>query len=241
MGTGFLSSFSASFADLTGGRSGLFADKLQTGKEEAMKKLEGRARQLGGNAIIGIDIDYTTFTSDIMGIIVNGTAVKIEKIADSKFLSEIQNFSYPIMSYNPNLPFNVCEITFLHNLSSNLLMGNVTVRNYLEGYYVTSLITDIEIKSIFGDITIIPDTIFTWDTVGESTSNMIPISLGNVQKNTIGGISLNIKKFIVNANEKVISVEGCKKIKISSIVSRSSCLYGGDFISNGKSPCNTIQ
>lgn len=36
-----------------------------------------RAEALGANAIIGINISYTTF-SDIMGVIANGTAVKIE-------------------------------------------------------------------------------------------------------------------------------------------------------------------
>ena len=84
MGTGFLSSLSASFADFTGGRSGIYADKLQKGKSEAMRKLERRAEQLGGNAIIGIDIDYTTFTSDIMGIIVNGTVVLCQDLVQNK-------------------------------------------------------------------------------------------------------------------------------------------------------------
>lgn len=37
------------------------------------------ARQLGANAIIGIDVDYTTFSSDIIGVIANGTAVRTER------------------------------------------------------------------------------------------------------------------------------------------------------------------
>ena len=34
----------------------------------------------GGNAIIGIDFDYITFSNNMIGVVANGTAVRIEKL-----------------------------------------------------------------------------------------------------------------------------------------------------------------
>lgn len=80
LGTGFLSEFSASFSDLFGAESSAFADKLETAKDAAIKKLTLKSAEKGGNAIIGIDFDYLTFASNMVGVVVNGTSVMIEKI-----------------------------------------------------------------------------------------------------------------------------------------------------------------
>ncbi|MGC4020268.1 MAG: heavy metal-binding domain-containing protein [Muricomes sp.] len=61
LGTGFLSSISVSFSDFTGSRSGSYEKKLKSGEREALEALKERAKSLGGNGIIGIDVDYTTF------------------------------------------------------------------------------------------------------------------------------------------------------------------------------------
>lgn len=80
LGTGFLSEFSASFSDLFGAESSAFADKWETAKDAAIKKLTLKSAEKGGNAIIGIDFDYLTFASNMVGVVVNGTSVMIEKI-----------------------------------------------------------------------------------------------------------------------------------------------------------------
>ena len=45
-----------------------------------MKLLKYNAYKKGGNAVIGIDIDYTEFSGNRVGLIINGTIVKIEPI-----------------------------------------------------------------------------------------------------------------------------------------------------------------
>ena len=80
LGTGFLSEFSASVSDLFGSSSSAFSEKMYTAKEEALKIMKNRCAQLGCNAIIGVDYDYITFTNNMIGVIANGTAVKIEKL-----------------------------------------------------------------------------------------------------------------------------------------------------------------
>ena len=82
LGTGFLSEFSASFSDLFGEESGAFADKLETAKDASIKKLTLKSAEKGGNAIIGVDFDYITFASNMIGVVANGTSVVIERLED---------------------------------------------------------------------------------------------------------------------------------------------------------------
>lgn len=79
LGTGFLSELAASFSDITGSSSGAFAYKLGLAKQQATYQLKKDCIAHGANAIIGIDFDYLTFTSNMIGVIANGTAVWIEK------------------------------------------------------------------------------------------------------------------------------------------------------------------
>lgn len=80
MGTGFFSEFGGEISDFFGARSTAFEIKLQKAKETAFKKLKYRSYQLGGNAVIGIDIDYTEFSGNRIGVIANGTVVEVESV-----------------------------------------------------------------------------------------------------------------------------------------------------------------
>lgn len=80
LGTGFLSEFTSSFADFFGVQSGIFEEKLETARHAAMDKLIKKSAALGGNAVIGIDIDYNIFSNNVIGVIANGTSVVIRKI-----------------------------------------------------------------------------------------------------------------------------------------------------------------
>jgi len=79
LGTGFLSEFTANLADFFGVESQRFASKLEEARNIAIQKLIDKAIDLNANAIIGIDFDYTLFGGNIIGVIVNGTAVTVEK------------------------------------------------------------------------------------------------------------------------------------------------------------------
>lgn len=80
LGTGFLSEFGASLSDVFGMESNMFAKKLKLAKQAASKKLVEEAVRTGSNAVIGVDYDYVTFSSNMMGVIANGTGVTIEKL-----------------------------------------------------------------------------------------------------------------------------------------------------------------
>lgn len=86
LGTGFLSEFTSSFADFFGTESNVFADKLETAKNAALEKLILKSNSIGGNALIGVDFDYITFHSNMIGVVANGTSVIIEK-SNTKIIS----------------------------------------------------------------------------------------------------------------------------------------------------------
>ena len=66
--------------DLVGGRSGTYEKELQRAREIALDELEQRARDLGANAIVGIDIDYEIMGKEngMLMVSASGTAVVVE-------------------------------------------------------------------------------------------------------------------------------------------------------------------
>ena len=78
IGTGVFSEFSSEIADFFGARSTAFEKKLQIAKRNAFDKLRFLAFQKGGNAIVGIDLDYTEFSGNRIGLIANETIVALD-------------------------------------------------------------------------------------------------------------------------------------------------------------------
>jgi uncharacterized protein YbjQ (UPF0145 family) len=82
IGTGFFSELSGDISDFFGARSKAFEEKLQEAKKAAFDLLKTRAEQKGANAVVGVDLDYTEFTGNRIGLIVNGTMVRAVRIAE---------------------------------------------------------------------------------------------------------------------------------------------------------------
>ena len=80
IGTGFMSEFTGDVSDFFGKRSRGFERKLQKAKEAAFDDLKFRAANQGANAVVGIDLDYTEFSRNRIGLILNGTLVKVVPI-----------------------------------------------------------------------------------------------------------------------------------------------------------------
>lgn len=76
-GVNFLKDFAASIRNFVGGRSGSYEDELIRAREQAMNEMAERARQLGANAVVGIDIDYEVLgeANGMLMVTASGTAV----------------------------------------------------------------------------------------------------------------------------------------------------------------------
>lgn len=64
----------ASITDIVGGRSGAYEKSLGEARQTALRELEERARQAGGNAVVGVDLDYEVINNMLM-VSASGTAV----------------------------------------------------------------------------------------------------------------------------------------------------------------------
>lgn len=76
IGANIMKDFFASIRDIIGGRSSSYERVLNQAKEDAMKDMTERARALGADAVIGIDIDYETIGGSMLMVSVSGTAAK---------------------------------------------------------------------------------------------------------------------------------------------------------------------
>lgn len=69
----------ASVRDIVGGRSGAYEGALRDARRAAFGELKAEARDLGADAVIGIDIDYEVIgqNGSMLMVSVSGTAVKL--------------------------------------------------------------------------------------------------------------------------------------------------------------------
>ena len=69
----------ASVTDIFGGRSGKYEEVLGRAREEALGEMQAKAQALGGNAVIGVDIDYEVLgkAGSMLMVSCTGTAVVI--------------------------------------------------------------------------------------------------------------------------------------------------------------------
>jgi uncharacterized protein YbjQ (UPF0145 family) len=79
LGANIFRDFFAKITDVVGGRSGAYEGELRKAKDIAMGEMSEQARQMGANAVIGIDLDYETIQMGSGGgmlmVSVSGTAV----------------------------------------------------------------------------------------------------------------------------------------------------------------------
>ena len=78
-GVNFIKDFKASLRDFVGGRSGSYEQELVNARNQAMRELEERARQLNADVVVGIDIDYEVLgqSGSMLMVSASGTAVRL--------------------------------------------------------------------------------------------------------------------------------------------------------------------
>ncbi|MDQ7918448.1 heavy metal-binding domain-containing protein [Mesonia sp. MT50] len=95
-GTGFLTEFTSSFTDLFGTQSGRHNQKIKAGEQICFAQLRKQALDLGGNAVIATDIDYSEIGSGkgILMVCMSGTAILLEntEILGSKKENAIKEY-----------------------------------------------------------------------------------------------------------------------------------------------------
>ncbi len=67
----------AQITDIVGGRSGAYEKSLGEARKTALSELEDSAIAVGGNAVVGVDLDYEVINNMLM-VSASGTAVVLD-------------------------------------------------------------------------------------------------------------------------------------------------------------------
>ncbi len=82
LGANLFKDFFAGIRDIVGGRSAAYEGELRRAKDIAINEMSAQAAELGGNAVVGVDLDYETITISGAGgmlmVSASGTAVVVE-------------------------------------------------------------------------------------------------------------------------------------------------------------------
>ena len=81
LGANIFKDFFAGIRDIVGGRSAAYESELRKAKAIAIEEMRQQARELGANAIVGVDLDYETISvgggAGMLMVSASGTAVTI--------------------------------------------------------------------------------------------------------------------------------------------------------------------
>ena len=81
LGANIFRDFFAGIRDVIGGRSAAYEEELRKAKQIAIREMVDEATQRGGNAILGVDLDYETISvgngGGMLMVSASGTAVKL--------------------------------------------------------------------------------------------------------------------------------------------------------------------
>lgn len=82
IGTGLFSEIASSWTDLFGMQSSAYNKKISTSEELCKEQLRGKAMQMGGNAIIAVDIDYAEMGGEkgMIMVCMAGTVIKLNNL-----------------------------------------------------------------------------------------------------------------------------------------------------------------
>lgn len=79
LGANIFKDLFAGIRDIVGGRSAAYEGELRKAKDTALQEMAERARELGADAVVGVDLDYEAISSgNMLMVSANGTAVKLE-------------------------------------------------------------------------------------------------------------------------------------------------------------------
>ena len=77
-GLNFIKDFFTAIRDIVGGRIKSIEQPIQDTNQKIIQEMKEKAYNLGGDAVIGLKIDYSTYTS-MISIVAVGTVVKLKK------------------------------------------------------------------------------------------------------------------------------------------------------------------
>lgn len=81
LGANIVRDLFASITDIVGGRSAAYERELSAARETALAEMSDRCRELGGDAVVGVDLDYEVLgaNNSMLMVTASGTAVRLSR------------------------------------------------------------------------------------------------------------------------------------------------------------------
>lgn len=79
VGIGVIKALLGNITNAIGTESNALSSKLETVREATLYKLRKKAYEMGANGIVALDLDYTMFGETMVAVVMNGTAIVMEK------------------------------------------------------------------------------------------------------------------------------------------------------------------
>ncbi len=77
MGANVIKDLFASITDIVGGRSAAYEKELRKARHIAIDEMVDETRSKGGDAVVGVDLDYEVIRAGMLMVAVSGTAVRL--------------------------------------------------------------------------------------------------------------------------------------------------------------------
>ncbi|RWQ58059.1 MAG: YbjQ family protein [Mesorhizobium sp.] len=82
MGINTFKDIATAFRDVVGGRAKSLQGVMREARQLCIQELKAEAERVGGEAVIGVDLDYTEIRSGMMLVVATGTAVTLSPVED---------------------------------------------------------------------------------------------------------------------------------------------------------------
>lgn len=81
LGSNFFRDFAAGVRDVVGGRVPRYEEAFRRATQTAIETMEGRAKELGADGVVGVDLDYAAMgpSGTLIMVVATGTAVKLAR------------------------------------------------------------------------------------------------------------------------------------------------------------------
>lgn len=196
LGSNFYQTLATNIAEMTAQESTRFTNKLQQASEIALEKLTEVAERRGANAIIGVALNYTEFSSNSIGTIASGTAVKLRKkeLKDRVLLKKLYVTNY----YTKLIPRPI-KVTFHSNRNGTKMSVDFMNYNMDE---ILAIRVDIVLTTYYDETIELTNVDFTFAknniSLLESTCIECDIPEKNVQ--LIKTAKVYVRKYVTSRN-----------------------------------------
>ncbi|HXF51393.1 MAG TPA: YbjQ family protein [Dehalococcoidia bacterium] len=79
LGANIFRDIGAQVRNIIGGRAAGYEKELRKARDTALEEMSAQARELGADAVVGVDIDYETVGGSMLMVTAAGTAVRLKR------------------------------------------------------------------------------------------------------------------------------------------------------------------